>query len=89
MLITDSQLRAQQLTSLSKRFSETDGGIQAHYELGLLNIGLWKAPQTKEDDKDRYLAEARRLLGSFIDLYPRSILREQAQTMLESLPALE
>lgn len=89
MLITDTQLRSQQLTSLSKRFAETDGGIQAHYELGLLNIGLWKDPQTKEDDKDTYLAEARTILKSFIDLYPRSIFREQAQTMLESLPALE
>jgi hypothetical protein len=89
MLITDRQLRAQQLTSLSERFAKTDGGIQAHYELGLLNIGLWKDPQTKEEDKNRYLAEARTKLRSFIDLYPRSIFREQAQTMLESLPVSE
>ena len=89
MLITDTQLRAQQLKSLSEQFAETDGGIQAHYELGLLNIGLWKDPQTKEEDKDTYLAEARTKLTSFIELYPRSIFREQAQTMLDSLPALE
>ncbi len=89
MLITDTQLRAQQLKSLSKQFAETDGGIQAHYELGLLNIGLWKDPQTNKEDKDTYLAEARTKLRSFIDLYPRSIFREHAQTMLDSLPASE
>ena len=88
MLITDSKLKASELKSLGERFAGTDGGIHALYELGLLKVTLWKDPHAKEE-KQKYLAEARAILTSFIELYPRSIFGEQARILLDSLPAAE
>jgi len=89
MLILDAQLRAAELQALGNRFANTDGGIRALYELGLLKVGLWKDAETKPEDKTKYLSEARQILSIFMNLYPQSIFSEQARMMLNSLPAVE
>jgi len=89
MLIPDAQLKAAQLKELGEKFGNTDGGIQALYELGLLKVGLWKDPQTGPAEKETYLADARAILTNFIALYPKSTFSTHAQTMLDSLPTAE
>jgi len=89
MLIPDAQLRGEQLKELSEKYKKTDGGTQALYELGLLNVGLWKDPKTSEKEKNKYLSDARKILTDFTSKYPHSIFSEQAQTMLNSLPSAE
>jgi hypothetical protein len=86
MLITDSKLKASELKSLSDRFAGTDGGIAALYKLGLLKVTLQKDPHAK-GEQQKYRAEARAILTSFIERYPRSIFSEQARIWLDSLPA--
>jgi len=89
MLIDDAQLKAAQLKELGEKFGNTDGGIQALYELGLLKVGLWKDPQTDPAQKETYLADARAILTNFIAMYPKSTFSTHAQTMLDSLPEAE
>lgn len=85
----DSQLKAKELKELSEKFANTDGGVEALYELAMLNIRFQKVPETGEEEKKRYLTEARDILKGFIEMYPESILAIQAKTMLERLPAGE
>ncbi|HIJ66924.1 MAG TPA: hypothetical protein HPP51_01380 [Planctomycetes bacterium] len=89
MLIPDAQLKVEKLKELGEKFANTDGGTQALYELGLLKVALWKDPQTEPGRKETYLADARAILTNFIALYPKSIYSIHAQTMLDSLPAVE
>jgi len=89
MLIGDAQLKAEKLKELGEKFTNTDGGIQAIYELGILKVALWKDPQTEPAKKEAYLADARAILTNFIALYPKSIYSIHAQTMLDSLPGTE
>ena len=89
MLMPDAQLRAAELNALHTRFTNTDGGIRALYELGLLKVQLWKDPETKPEDKKKYLQDARSILSIFMELYPQSIFSEHARMMLNSLPATE
>ena len=86
MLIADLKLRQQQLDGLCEKFKGSDGGIQALYELGMLNVQLWKDPQNSPGEKQKYLSRARSILMSFVDLYPDSIFSEQTEMMLSSLP---
>jgi hypothetical protein len=86
MLISDAQLKGAQLKELGDKFSNTDGGTQAVYELGLLKVSLWKDPQASGADKNAYLADARAILTGFIATYPKSTFSAHAQTMLDSLP---
>jgi len=87
MLLSDAQLRGEQFKELSVRFSNTDGGIRALYESGVLKVRLWQEAQARGQDDARCLAEARAILNSFIKLYPKSIFNEQAKVMLDSLVA--
>ncbi len=89
MLINDPQQKAAELKALSERFANTDGGIRALYELGLLKVSLWKDAETKPEDKSRYLREARDILSIFMNLYPQSIFSEQARMMLGNLPSAD
>jgi len=86
MLIADSQLRSRQLEDMSEKFPDTDGGLQALYELGMLKVQLWKDPQTSPQDKNVHLANARKILTDFTSRYPKSIFSSQARKMLASLP---
>ena len=86
-LVADEQLRAERLSELHKGFPETDGGMQALYELGLLKISLWRQQdESNLELKKKYLAQARATLERFIGLYPDSFCAEQVKKNLDGLP---
>jgi len=86
-LIADEQLKAEKLAKLHEKFQDTDGGMQALYELGILKIGQWqRQSEAKSEQKKKYLTEARATLTRFIRLYPDSFCAEQAKENLENLP---
>ena len=80
-LIADDQHRAKQLGDLSREFQNTDGGMQALYELCRLNIGLYQRDPKKEN-----LLQATNMLTSFLSLYPESFYTPQVKKNLEDLP---
>lgn len=87
-LVADEQLRAEKLAQLHKKFQDTDGGMQALYELGLLKRRRW----SQQDDsnvelKKKLLAETRATLTNFISLYPDSFCAEQVKKILDDLPS--
>ena len=87
-LVADEQLRAEKLTQLHKDFQDTDGGMQALYELARLKIGLYQN-ESDIEKKKKYLAETRALLTSYIEKYPDSFCAEQARKNLNDLPKAE
>lgn len=89
MLLADMDSKNKLLKDLSGNFSKTDGGIQALYELGLLNVKLWKDHQNDNAEKQKHLADTRQIFKMFIELHPQSIFAEHAQFMLNSLPTIE
>jgi hypothetical protein len=89
-LTADEHLQAQNLSQLHQGFQETDGGMQALYELGILKNSLWRQQQgTNPELKKKYLAETRATLASFISLYPNSFYAEQVKKNLEGLSTVE
>ena len=85
-LIADEQLRAEKLSELHKQYSQTDTGMLALYELGLLKIGLWRQQdESNRELKKKYLDEARATLSSFTSLYPKSFYADQIKKNLDSL----
>jgi len=89
-LVADEQLRAEQLTQLHRDFQNTDGGMEALYELGLLKRRQWSQQDSSNlEQKKKYLSEARATLTSFISLYPQSFYAEQVQKILDDLPTVE
>jgi hypothetical protein len=84
-LVADEQLRAEKLSQLHKKFQDTDGGMQALYELVRLKIGLYQS-ESNPEQKKKHLADARTLLTNFISLYPDSFCAEQAKKNLDDLP---
>lgn len=87
-LVADEQLRAEQLAQLHRRFMDTDGGMKALYELGLLKIRRYQTA-TNPEQKKTLLAEARATLTSFVSLYPESYLSEMNKHNLAHLPFVE
>jgi len=86
-LIADKQLRAENFDKLHKRFKDTDGGMQALYELALLKISLWQNQDVSNlEQKNMYLTETRTTHSTFLNLYPDSIYTEQVKKNLEALP---
>jgi len=89
-LVADEQLRAEKLAQLHREFQNTDGGMQALYELGLLKRRQWsQQDEANLDLKKKLLVETRATLTSFISLYPSSINSEQVQKILDDLPAVD
>ncbi|MHC4323227.1 MAG: MFS transporter [Planctomycetota bacterium] len=87
-LIEDEQLRAEKIGEIHNKFSRTDGGTMALYELGLLKISLWRQQdESNAELKKKYLEEARATLASFINLYPGNFCAEQVKKNLAGLPA--
>jgi hypothetical protein len=87
-LIADEQLRSEKLGDLHKQFPDTDGGMQALYELGLLKISLWrKQDEANAELKKKYLGQAKAILTEFLSSYPDSFCAEQAKKNLGGLPA--
>jgi hypothetical protein len=89
-LILDEQLRGEKLAELHKQYQNTDGGMQALYELALLKINFWRQQdESNVDRKKQYLANARVTLTGFLRMYPKSFYAEQVRKNLESLPATD
>ena len=89
-LVADEQLRAERLAGLHKEFQDTDGGMQALYELGLLKISLWhQQDESNPEQKKKYLAQTREILTDFIKLYPESVFSDQVKKNLADLPKVE
>jgi hypothetical protein len=87
-LINNELRRAEKLNDLHREYRDTDGGIQALYELGLLKISLWRQQDESDQQlKKKCLDEARAILTSFLSLYPNSFYVEQVQKNLDGLPA--
>ena len=84
-LIADEQLRAEKLAQLHKEFHDTDGGMEALYELARLKIGLYQGESNLERKK-KYLSDARATLTSFTEKYPDSFCAEQVKKNLDDLP---
>ena len=87
-LLPDEQLRAERLAELHQKYQNTDGGMQALYELALLKIHFWRQQdESNVEQKKRYLADARTTLNDFLKMYPDSFGAEQVKKNLASLPA--
>jgi hypothetical protein len=89
-LIPDDQRRAERLSELNREYQNTDGGMQALYELTRLKIRQYQEEDGSDRDKKRrFLTEARDMLTSFISLYPGSFYVEPVERNLENLPKSE
>jgi len=89
-MIADERLRAEKLAQLHNKFQDTDGGIEALYELGLLKIRQWRnQDESNVEQKKKYLAQARTSLTNYIKLYPDSCLTEQVGKNLAELPKVD
>jgi hypothetical protein len=87
-LIPDEQLRTERLAELHKQYQNTDGGMQALYELALLKSHFWRQQEESNAEmKKRYLSDSRATLRSFLAIYPNSFYAEQVKKNLESMPA--
>jgi hypothetical protein len=84
-LIADEQLRAEKLSQLYEKYQDSDGGMQALYELARLKIGLYQS-ESNPEYKKKYLADARAVLTSFMEKYADSFWAEQVKKNLENLP---
>ena len=85
MMDNEIEIRAAKLIEITKDYAATDAGIQARYELGVLNVQLWKDAKDQEI-KDKYLKNARQILTDFKTEYPNSIFVSQALAVLQGLP---
>jgi len=86
-LIPDDQGRSERLSQLNRQYQDTDGGMEALYELTLLKIRLYQEQGDSDRDRQkRLLTEARDMLISFTNLYPDSFYVEQVERNLEDLP---
>lgn len=87
-LIADEQLRAEKLAELHTEHSDTDGGMIALYELGILQIGMGhRQDPANPQFRQKFFEQARATLQKFVDLYPNSLYVDQVKKNLESLPA--
>lgn len=89
-VVADEQLRAERLSRLHEESQDTDGGMQALYELGLLRISLWRqGDESEQEYKNKLLVETRQTLTKFLTLYADSIYSEQVKRNLADLPTVE
>lgn len=89
-MLADEQLRAEELAELHGKYQDTDGGMQALYELALLKIHFWRQQDdSNPEQKKQFLADARATLTSFLDLYQNSFCAEQVKKNLADLPTVE
>ena len=90
LLIKDFYERSLRLQAIVEGHPNTDGGIAAMYELGRIQVRLWKdAPDSDPDRKLQMLADSRATLTRFVQLYPNSIWIERARNLLRDLPSIE
>jgi hypothetical protein len=89
-LVADDQLRAKNLEDIHNKYPETDGGVQAFYELGLLKISFWRGQdEANKEQKKKSLAEAHAILNKFLVIYPEQACTEQVRRNLAALPSVD
>ena len=89
MLIADDQLRMEKLASLYTKYTGTDGGMQALYELAMLKKRLWSEQQTASEQKKKLLSETRDLLSGFLNRYHDNFYAEKVKKILADMPKSE
>ena len=88
-LIADERLRAQEYAKLHRRYKDADGGVEALYDLALLEIGFWRQhEQTDVQGRKELLVQARQKLAEFIKMYPDDFRTNLAEETLSRLPAV-
>jgi hypothetical protein len=86
-IIPDEQLRAEKYLELHQQYKDTDGGIEALYNLARLKISLWRSREDYDAErKNEFLNEARATLGMFIEMYPDNFRTKPAEETLNKLP---
>jgi hypothetical protein len=85
----DPAVRLQKLTELVTAAPTSNAVVQAHYEIALIKIGLWKNQQTPADIRKTELNEARAILSRIVAEHGMTLWAEQAQKFLASLPTGE
>ncbi len=85
MLDFDLPERAQKLSKLHNDFPQSDGGIEALYELGVVYSQLWRETEQSEL-KELLLEKTRRAFNKFLSLYPQSIYTEHILERRSFLP---
>lgn len=88
-LIADDQNRAERFSQLNQKYQDTDGGMEALYELTRLKIRLYQEETDSDREKKKLLVQARDMLASFLELYPNSFYVGQVQRNIENLPSPE
>jgi hypothetical protein len=89
-LIPDDLHRAERLSQLNGQYPNTDGGMQALYELARLRMRQFQnEADANREKKKEYLTAAQETLTSFLTLYPDSLYAEQAKKNLDNLPKPE
>jgi hypothetical protein len=87
-LIADEHGRAEKLGELHSEHPNTDGGMLALYELGILEIGMGhRQDPANPQFRQKFLERARATLEKFIELYPGSFHIDQVKKNLDGLPA--
>ena len=87
-LIDDEMRRAEKLGELHSEHTNTDGGMLALYELGILEIGMGhRQDPANLQFRQKFFEQARATLEKFIELYPESFHIEQVKKNLDGLPA--
>ena len=86
-LLTDMKVRAERFQKINRKYSKRDGGIQALYELALVEIAMWKNTRGEDGNKEKHLADGRSILADFLQKHPDSIFAERAKDTLQGLPA--
>ncbi len=86
-LLTDPQARADRFQEIHRDYSKSDGGIQALYELALVEIAMWKDTRIVAENKEKHLAVGRSILADFLQKHPKSVFADRARDILQGLPA--
>ena len=85
MIEEDLNERGEKLMAITEKYGRTDAGIQAKFELGLLNVKMAKETEDGQT-KDLYLDVAKKIFENFVVDHRDSIFCEEAQTILNGMP---
>ncbi|MBN2590061.1 MAG: hypothetical protein JXA96_09375 [Sedimentisphaerales bacterium] len=87
-LSNNELIRIEKLSELYKLYQETDGGMQALYDLSFIYFTKWRQMDNSDVElKIKYREEAGTALSNFISLYPDSFYIEQAKKYLDEIQA--
>jgi len=86
LLLTDVVQQKARLREIYETYRTSDAGMQALYELGLLEVNLWKDAQASAEAKKVHLSEAKAVLGRFVETCPQSVFCDAAREILLGLP---